>query len=248
MAITMLPEALVGETHRGTYFCREWELRVTRRCLQEDLDQAADTEFGDLLGIEIIKTFVKDRAERTDDTRQVNGLRGGHPVWVLARGNDHRAGTIFDPEHHVVWLVAYHRHRSGQKDDFFPYCRSVDADGRLLPDALDYKALFDDRAHRFAFHVRIEAPLILRAARVEGKEQRAALGGRFGACVAVEVAEELEAITVAFNVDSVPFAYVPVILEAFKVGAWDPVAKMPSRPLEAGEYAFQWTGEHGRDD
>jgi hypothetical protein len=244
----MLPEALVGETHRGSYFCREWELRVTYRCLQEDLGQAADTDFDDLLGIEIIKTFIKDRAERTGDMRQVNGLKCGQPVWVLARGNDHRAGTVFDPDHRVVWLVAYHKHRSGQADDFFPYCRSVDADERLLPDASDYTALFDDRAHRFAFHVRIEAPLILRAARLEGKEQRVTLGGRFGACVAVEVADELEAITVAFKVDTVPFAYVPVILQAFKVGAWDPATKMPSRPLGAGEYAFDWTGEHGQDD
>lgn len=244
----MLPQALIGETHRGSYFCPEWELRITARCLEEDLHQPADSDFGDLLGIEIIKTFVKDRAQRTEDTRQVNQLTCGQPVWVLARGNDHRAGTVFDPEQRVVWLVAYHKHRSGDDDDFFPYCRGIDAEDRLLPDASDYKALFDDRDQRFAFHVRIEAPLILQAARQEGTEQRVTLGGKYGACVAVEVADELESITVAFKVDSVHFTYVSVILQAFKVGPWDLVTKMPSRQLEAGEYAFEWTGEHGRNE
>ena len=246
MATTMLPEALIGETHRGSYFCREWELRVTRRCLEEDLDVPADSDFAEILNVEIIKTFVKDRAVRTEDTRQVNQLSCGHPVWVLARGNDHRAGTVFDAEYRVVWLVAYGRHRSGEADDFFPYCRRLDAEERLLPDASDYKALLDDRDHRFAFHVRVEAPLILQAALQEGREQRVMLGGKYGACIAVEAVDELESVTVAFKVDSVPYSYVAVILQAFKVGLWDPVAKMPSRDLEAGEYAFQWTGEGGR--
>lgn len=241
----MLPEALIGHTHNGSYLCRDWELRVTRRCLVEDLEVDVDSSFEDLLGIAIIKAFVKKRAQRTDDTRQVSPLTCGKPVWVLARGSDHRAGTLFDEAERVVWLVAYRRHRSGAADDFFPYCKALDTEGKLLPDAPDYEGLLRDRDVRFAFAIRIEAPLILKKARTSGIEQRATIGGSYGVCVALEAADDLEAISVAFKAGTVPRDYIPIVLAAFKAGHWDAAYSMPSRELQQDECAFTYLGRSG---
>jgi hypothetical protein len=235
----LLPKALVGEPHLGGYVCEEWELRVTARCLEDDLGAAADASFEDISGLEIIKTFVRDRSSRTNDTRQVSPLVSGKTVWVLARGNDHRGGTWFDETHHVVWLLAYRLHRSNTSDDFFPYAKELDHLGELLPVEADYKRLFEDHDQRFAAAVRIEGPLILKHAREKGGEQRISLGGAYGACIALEVAEGLEQTTVAFLVDTVPYSYVPIILAALHAdGDWEPATAMPSRELEPGEFAF----------
>jgi hypothetical protein len=236
----MLPEALVGRCHRGSYLCRDWELRVTTRALEEDLGVRGDADFEDLLNVEIIKSFIKDRFSRTNDTRQVTPLTCGNEVWVLARGDDHRAGTLFDDKQQVVWLVAYGRHRSGSKDDFFPYCKSLDADDRLLPTVDDYERMVVDRDSRFAYAIAIEAPLVLKKARTEGTEQRVMFGGKYGACMAIETADDLESTTVAFRVDTVLFDYVPVILSALHGdGRWELVGRMPSRELEAMEVAYE---------
>lgn len=215
------------------------ELRITRRCLGDDLGAGEDAAFEDVAGHEIVKTFVKDRLKRFEDTRQVAPLSSGREVWVLARGNDHRAGTWYDEVHRVVWLLAYGRHRSGEPEDFFPFCKELDARDELLPDKLDYRRLFADRDLRFAAAVRIEAPLILKRAREEGTEQRCVLGGEYGAAVAVEVSDDLEATTIAFKVATVPFDYLPLILAAFHPDSdWDDASAMPSRHLADDEIAF----------
>jgi hypothetical protein len=235
----MLPEALVGSTHERSFICAEWELRVTARCLIEDLDRSPDDDFESLRSIEIIKAFESKRFDRVENTRQVAPLTSGKEVWVLARGHDHRGGTWYDDQERVVWLLASRWHRSGSAQDFFPYCKELDAAGRLLPTKSDYEALIRDRARRFAYSVRIEAPLILRAARETQKEQRVMLGGRFGARIAVEVADELEETTIAFKAGTVPVDYVAVILGCFHPdAAWGLADRMPSRDLEPDEFAF----------
>jgi hypothetical protein len=236
----LFPEPLVGQAHLGSYICREWELRVTARCLEDDLEQPIDVAFEDLSGIEIIKTFMKDRFERIDDTRQVNKLKSGKRVWVLARGNDHRGGTWFDPAERVVWLLAYRRHRSGSPDDFFPYCQELDESGALWPTEEDYERLLSDRGSRFAWWVRIEGPVILKQAQKRpGEEHRVMFGGEYGACLAVEVADELQETTVAFQLDTVPTDHIPIILASIHAdAAWEPTDKMPSRDLGPLELAF----------
>lgn len=192
------------------------------------------------MGLQIVKGFVKDRFDRTTDTRQVSPLSCGREVWVLARGNDHRGGTWFDPDERVVWLLAYRLHRSGVPNDFFPYCKELDRQGALLPTSEDYERFLRDRGARFAFAVSIEAPLILRRARENPGEHRVMLGGEFGACIAIEHADELESTVLAFRVETVPFDYVPLILAAFHPDSrWEPATAMPSRPLEASEFAFE---------
>jgi hypothetical protein len=234
----VLPPALVGKTDRGSFICRDWELRVTNRCVEQDLDRPAGAAFDELRNHEIVKALVSDRSDRTENTRQVSPLTSGQPIWVLSRGHDHRGGTFFDEQERVVWLVAYRRHRSGSEDDFFPYCKELDRKDRLLPTAQDYERLVRDRDGRIVRSIVIEAPLILKDARQQGTEQRAMLGGNHGACIAIEAVDDLEAITIAFKVSTIDFDLVPIVLAAFHDGAWESGDRMPSRRLDPDEVAF----------
>jgi hypothetical protein len=207
--------------------------------LKQDLGHAPDAEFDEVSQLDIVKAFVRERFDKVSGTREVRPLSSGRKVWVLARGHDHRGGTFYDDEERVVWLLAYRLHRSDTKEDFFPYCKELDAQDALLPTPDDYEALFRERDARFAFAVRIEAPLILKAAREGEQEHRVMLGGEYGACIAVEVAGELESTTVAFRVDTVLYDHVAMILAAFHDGSWDEVSTMPSRDLEPYEVAFE---------
>jgi hypothetical protein len=225
---------------QGSYICDEWELRVTERCINEDLGRKSDALFSDLLSVPIIKAFVSKRCDRTDDTRQVNDVRCKVPIWVLARGDDHRGGTLYDEQNKVLWLVASGRHRSGEPDDFFPYCAGIDREGRLLPTETDYERLFDERAERFVYQMRVEAPLLLQAAAASpGTEVSGTLGGRFGVGVTIEVDDDLQVTTVAIQVGEAPWEQLMLVLAAIHADeAWEPIDGMPHRELEAGEMAW----------
>lgn len=234
----MLPPALVGKTDRGSFICSDWELRVTNRCVEQDLDRPAGAAFEELQNHEIVKALISDRSDRTENTRQVSPLTSGQPIWVLSRGHDHRGGTFFDEQERVVWLVAYRRHRSGSEDDFFPYCKELDRKERLLPTVQDYERLLRDRDGRIVRSIVIEAPLILKDARRQGTERRAMLGGKHGACIAIETVDDLEAITIAFRVSTIDYDLVPIVLAAFHDGPWESGDRMPSRRLAPDEIAF----------
>lgn len=141
----MFPNGLVGRSHRGAHICQRWELRVTERCLEEDLGRSGTSEFEDLAGIDIVKELINGRSDRTEDRNEISPLTSGVPVWVLSRGHDHRGATFYDEDMDVVWLLAYGRHRSGEAKDFFPYCIELDEEDRLLPTDADYERMFDDR-------------------------------------------------------------------------------------------------------
>jgi hypothetical protein len=235
------PPSLVGKTARGAYICKDWELRVTARCLDEDLNAAQDADFDSIQGLEIIKALVGTRSEQTTSTRQVSPLTCARQIWVVGYGNDHRGGTLHDPEHEVVWLVAYRRHRSGRDDDFFPYCKELDHAKRLLPTPEDYKRMFEERDLRFAEAVVHEAPIIRREARAAAGEYRCTVGGELGATLSVEIDEELEAtaMTVAFHAHELEtLAQGQLLLAALHPGPWEMAPRMPSRELDATEVAY----------
>lgn len=225
----------------GSFLCPDWELRITERCLVDDLGLRVDQGFDSWRKHEIVEAFVSKRVDRSYDTRDVNGLQHGHQVWVLARGHDHRGATWFDEKNRVVWLLAYRLHRSGQDDDFFPFCRGLgDA---LYPTVTDYEGLFRDRDHRVAALIRIEAPLALhKAAETPGEERRFKIGGEYGASVAVWHEEDIDATEtiVAIRADC-PKEYVMAVLAALRGSSnWQPAYKLPSRELAADEIAFSF--------
>lgn len=244
----MFPNGLVGRPHRGAHICQRWELRVTERCLVDDLDRPGDSKFEDLTGIDIVKELINGRSDRTEDRNEISPLTSGVPVWVLSRGHDHRGATFYDEDANVVWLLAYGRHRSGEANDFFPFCTELDEKDRLLPTDADYERMFDDRGHRFVDGVLIEAPLALKQARENPGEHRLLLGGEMGAAVAVEIEVEAEATTIAFRKETLDWDQVPLVLAAFHAeaaGTWESTDRLPSRSLEDGEMAFIHVHESG---
>lgn len=237
--LAVFSKAAIGRTHRGACLCAEWELRVTERCLVEDLGVAPNADFDELKGLEIVKALMKDRRDQSYGTREISPVECGVTVWRLGYGHDHRGATWYDEQNHIVWLLRAHSaHRSGEADDFFPWFKALQADEQLPSDG-DYERLLLDRDARFAFTIRLEAPMVLKEARKREHEYRVMLGGTHGACIAIEAADDLEEVSVAFKVDSVEYAHVPIILQALLPGEWEPAGEMPSRALDDGEYAFR---------
>jgi len=238
------PISLIGKTAGGAYICKEWELRVTARCLDEDLNASEEADFDAILGLEIVKAFVKDRASQSTGARQVTPLTCGLPVYRLAYGNDHRGATLHDEVDAVIWLLAYGRHRSGKPGDFFPVCKGLDADGRLLPTADDYERMYTERTNRFVAAVAHEAPVVLCEARAAEGEYECTVGGELAVRLSIEVDEEMDAtaITVAFMAESLEtLDQAKLLLAALSPGKWDEIGGMPSRPLSSGEMAFTIT-------
>lgn len=211
------------------------------RCVVDDLGVAENTDFEHLQRFEIVRALVRDRSQQTYGTRQVAPLSSAREVWVLAHQDEHRGASWFDEEEHAVWLLAYGRHRSGRTDDFFPYCKSLDAAGQLFPAINDYEHLFLDRDRRFAHSIQIEAPLLLREAREKKGEHRVILGGEYGAYIAIEVADDVERTVIAFHVETLPaWEHVLLILTAFHSDSgWEPTDELPTRKVDSHEIAFE---------
>jgi len=223
------------------------ELRVTLRCLLDDLNAPQESTLKDVEGHPVVRAFLRERREKTTGTRQVNNVRSGKEVWVLTQGERHRGGTWFEAERNIVWLVAAGHHESGSKDDFFPYCQRLDEEGLLAPSKEDYKALLLAENERLAARILIEAPLLRKRAREADGEVSAEIGGRFGVRVSIEVVDDIEEMSVAFDLRTLQKRQViPVILAALEAtGEWDEVDRMPTRVLEPYERAYSHMGIAG---
>ena len=128
--------ALVDVSLHGSYLCGNYELRVTERCLIEDLGAFTPEPFDDLGGQEIIKAFINRRRSGPEDTRQVAPLSSGKPVFRLAYGERHRGATWFDEANRVVWLLGYATHEFEGGGDAFPYFKSLAQRASFFPPRL----------------------------------------------------------------------------------------------------------------
>jgi hypothetical protein len=151
-----------------------------------------------------------------------------------------RGGTWFERVRQIVWLVAAGHHESGSPDDFFPFCRRLDQEGRLAPSKEDYVSLLLDQDARFAAQLLIDAPLLRKGAERASGEVSGRIGGKFGVAVAIEVVDDLREMTAAIDLRSVGVqTYIAAILRALETeGEWEQVDHMPSRPLEYYEAAW----------
>jgi hypothetical protein len=216
------------------------ELRVTRRCLNEDLGGGGSQTLQDVADHPVVKAFLRERRSKFTGTRKVEPLTSGMEVWVLTQGQRHRGGTWHEAKRKIVWLLAGGHHESGYPTDFFPYCKGLDQEGRLAPSKKDYEELLLEQDARFAAQILIEGPLLRKRAEHEDGEITAKIGGRFGVAVAIEIAEDIKEISVAFDLRSVEVQeYIQAILAALDAsGRWDYAERMPSRELEHYEVAF----------
>lgn len=221
------------------------ELRVTRRCLEEDLGGKKDGTLEDVAKHPIVRALLRERETKTTGTRQVSQLRSGKEIWVLTQGQRDRGGTWYEADRDIVWLVAAWHHESGSPDDFFPYCRQLDKDGRLSPSQEDYKELLLAQNQWLAARIMIDAPLLRKRARATGEEVSGQIGGKFGVKVAIEVADEIEAISVAFDLRTLqnPRTMNAILAAIEAEGEWEDTDRMATRSfLEHYERAFSHTG------
>lgn len=240
----MAPDAAQPNCHRGSLLCADWELRVTARCLVEDLGCKADTPFDELLGQDIIKGFVGKRSTDPTDTRKVEPLKSGREVYTLGYGDRHRGATWHDEQNRVIWLCASGWHASGSVKDAFPYFKKLDEDGRLLPTRDDYKTLIEDRGRRFADTVVDDAQELLVQARAEpGSEIRGVVGESVGVGVAVEIVETMEETYVAIRMPHLKPGWLEIVLAAFfpdiTMADWELSDSLPSRELAEDELSYR---------
>jgi hypothetical protein len=241
-------ESLINTALRGSYLVAGYELRITARCLQEDLETSRNTPIGDLLDLPIVKALIKDRATDPDAGKTIGPEAGEDTIRRLGYGHDHRWATWWDRSEMVVWLCAYHGgHRSGAADDpFKKHFPELIAAKRMKPTATDYEALFAERDERFVDLVRGDAQALLADARREpGTEKRAVVGGEASVGCLVEVVETLEETYVAFFIEEVTYERFVILLNAFYVSRfeeWEHVDEMPHRAIgeASGEVCYRY--------
>ena len=222
--------------HRGSCICSDYELRITRRCLGDDLGLREDATFEDALGHPIVDAFMSQRGQDPLGTKTVGPEAGKRTFYRLARGHDHRAATWYDERHRVVWLCAYARHRSGEPDDAFPYFRDLMAENRMFPAVEDYELLFSDQGHRFAELAIGDAQEALARADLEpGYEVATVLGLTVPVSVVVHLVDDLREIYVSFCLRGLTQEQLLVILAAFRAdtefGDWELIDALPHRAL-----------------
>ena len=237
------PLGLVGSSHRGSYISIDWELRITRRCLEEDLSTSPNRAFDDSLTQDVIvKAFKREHEFKAEAAKQVSPLSSGETVWRLAHQHDQRGAVWHDEANEVIWLCGYHLHQSGAPDDAFPYFKRLDADGRLLPDDDDYVALVADESYRFAEAVPFEMQALLAQGRADPEiEQAAIIGGTYEVGLAVESVPPYESVTVAVvsqDWQEDDWGRFSILLAALRLGAPDALGNVDAiagRALDEGE-------------
>ena len=163
---------------------RHWDLRITRRCLREDLrlDPNASRSAEEHSGVHpLVRAFVERRGQSPigQETFRCGTEVTGLPLYTLHFGDDRGAtwhqesvppGLASDYELGIVWLLGI---RTGH--DYDGLC---DLGDDLLPTTEDAQAFIDDQAHTFA-RVMVEEvpPLLDRAERNRGQIIEGVIGG-----------------------------------------------------------------------
>ncbi|HMI99015.1 MAG TPA: hypothetical protein VK488_04185 [Gaiellaceae bacterium] len=240
-----------GESHLRSFVCRAGhELRVTERCVVDDLGFDRETDFDILLRHEIVTALRNRRHTVVYGTATVGPAAGDDTLWVLRQTHDHRGATWFDAEQNVVWLCAYAHHRSGAPGDAFEHFPQLIEAGLMRPTAADYEALGDDRAERFAAVVGIEAQALLAAARAQpGVEERRVVGTTQPVGLVVHVVDTLEETYVAVFGDTTGPAQFALLLAALypdrTLEEWRWEERLPTRDLDLARGEFCLSIVHG---
>jgi hypothetical protein len=240
----MRPERLLRNAIDGSYLCADYELRVTRRCAEEDLGCPQLDPSVHRASHEMIRAFIHRRQESPDDTRQVAPLSTGRSVYRLAYGDRHRGATWHDEAHQVVWLLAYAQHEFKDQGDAFPYFKALDTEDRLLPTAEDYEDLFRARDARLAQALPADCTDLLTSARcTPGTEVSGTIAQQVELSCCVERTEDLEEVTVAIKYAGLTTENLPIILASFfpdsDPGSFEHAGNIAGRALGSDEIAYR---------
>lgn len=241
----------IGRYHRSAHIGPSYELRITQRCLTDDLNERVDVSDPDNAPAiealtrrhEIVDAFVTERSANPEGGRGVGRGRTARPITRLGRGNDHRGATWHDEDAKVVWLCASGRHRSGTSDDAFQHFhRLIEAD-IIYPTEEDYLLLEHERSRRFVELLPAEAAALRTAALQQPEtEVRGMIAHAHEVGVVAVVVEAVgNELFIAFPAREL-YGQLVLLLVAFAPEApwddWHQVDALPTRALEAGEFCF----------
>ncbi len=227
------------------------ELRVTTRCLVEDLNESPDTSFAGLVQRHgMVRAFRRERRAATAGPDTIGPAGGERPLTVLRHTHHWRGATWFEPEERVVWLCACSgRHRSGEPDDAFRYIESLRDGDRVWPADDDYEALAADRGEQFAAFVVADAPALLAAARAAPEIEQVATIGLEPVAVVVRVIETLEETFVAISSLRLTLPVLQLLLVSLypnrRFDEWRPENRLPSRELDRPRAELCFSIVHG---
>lgn len=164
-------------------------LRITKRCLTEDLrfrPADADRELTELsTEHQLVRQFVELRGQQPVGQETVEGLAAKITAYSLHAGR-YRGLTWHHERAGICWLLAAGFHRSGKRDDAYAHFRRLSSDD-LLPSQEDLEAAAEASSRAVATSLLAEVPGILAEAdRSRGSIISGVLGGR----VAVRVVKE----------------------------------------------------------
>lgn len=124
------------------------------------------------------RAFAERRAQSAEGQEAIQGLTSRIVAFSLHAGRD-RGLTWHQEKADIVWLLAARLHRSGEREDAYPYFRQLDAAGRLLPTREDVVAALELEPPRLADVLQREIPSVRRAAQSSpGTISEALLAGR----------------------------------------------------------------------
>ncbi|MFN2490804.1 MAG: hypothetical protein ABR529_13940 [Actinomycetota bacterium] len=234
-----------------------WGLRITTRCLVEDLEASRDAVDASEshLNHELVRAFVAQRSQDPAGVEKIQPIPTRREVYTLHAGR-WRGATWHDRANNVVWLLAVGFHRSGEHSDVYPYVKGLAEAGRLLPSELDYQRLFEAQDRQVALYLGEDASTLARDAALHvGTERRAVLCGLVEVSALVEVADGMYCLWVAVSMSlrngSVhpPKEWLGLVLAGFfpDIGFEDlqSTGRLGSRSLRDDEVLFGhcWEGE-----
>ncbi len=231
-------ELTSGEVREGSNLAAAgYDIRVTRRCRVEDLEQEAEGPLESIAGHEIIRALVNKHDATPETTHTVGPSAGDRTLGVLRYGDDHRGAIWLDRANNALWLCAYGLHRSGEPDDSFAYFDELIADGRIYPSGQDRNWLCRDRAKRMVDAIPVEANRFREMIEVApGTELTRSIGGVRVRAVLVEVSGIRE-LHVAVSMRGGNINLVLAILAALRpsgeeLGDWRPEGALPTSALD----------------
>ncbi len=236
-----------GEPYGRSFLCPCWELRITERCLVNDLSLEAGVGFDESLRHPIVDAFVKKRLNSTGEGKTVGPEAGPETLHHLGSGDRHRGATWWDAENKVVWLCGYGWHESEADDDAFQLFKQLIEQGRIKPTPADIEALLDDRAERLANLLPEAAARLLEEARVDpGNEKTMTVGG-LRLSIVVRYVETLEEVYVAVlgGTAREDKALRLSLFSEAEFGEWRLEERLPTRDLDHAEYEVCHSIWHG---
>jgi hypothetical protein len=139
-----------------------WALRITQRCLTEDLGQPAEASVEAAANVDhhhLVRAFVTERGQTTHGPDPLKcAWEMGAPVFTIHHGTS-RGATWHHEALNVVWLLGI-----ADAHNYDHLC-DLAASDRLMPVAADVERLVADQAPTFARALIEEVPALIELAR-----------------------------------------------------------------------------------